>query len=275
MVSTDRGRAGTRSRAGRFSGAGTRGARIGRHDPSGPGTDRRRVRGDRADPRSRAEPPRAGDVRRDVVRALLLQVVPDPPQAAADRGASACSSGRARTPAWSTSATASPPPSASRATTTRRPSSPTRARPPGVGGILRDIFTMGARPDRPHGPAALRSARRRPQPLDRRGRRQRHLGLRQLGRRARPSAARPSSTRPTPSNPLVNVLCLGVLPDRPAGARPGHRRRQPGRAARLDAPGATASAGSACWPRPASPTTRPTPTSGRASRSATRSRRSG
>ena len=55
----------------------------------------------------------------------------------------------------------------------------------------------GRPPDRPDGPAALRSARRPPQPLDRRGRRVRHLGLRQLGRRARPSAARSCSTRPT------------------------------------------------------------------------------
>ena len=54
----------------------------------------------------------------------------------------------------------------------------------GVGGILRDIFTMGARPIALDGPAAVRPARRRPQPLDRRGRRVGHLRLRQLGRRA-------------------------------------------------------------------------------------------
>ena len=50
---------------------------------------------------------------------------------------------------------------------------------------------------RPDGSAALRPARRRPQPVDRRRGGQRHLRLRQLGRRARRSAARSSSTRPT------------------------------------------------------------------------------
>ena len=44
----------------------------------------------------------------------------------------------------------------------------------GVGGIIRDIFTMD-------GPAALWPARRRSQPLGGRGRRVRHLGLQQLG----------------------------------------------------------------------------------------------
>ena len=53
-------------------------------------------------------------------------------------------------------------------------------------------------------------------------------------------------------NPLVNVLCMGALPvDRLVlGIASG--AGQPGRAARARAPGATASAGSACWPRPAS-----------------------
>ena len=54
--------------------------------------------------------------------------------------------------------------SSSRSSRTTIPpsSSPSRARRPGVGGILRDIFTMGARPDRPAGLAALRPARERP-----------------------------------------------------------------------------------------------------------------
>ena len=103
----------------------------------------------------------------------------------------------------------------------------------GVGGILRDIFTMGARPIAVMDPlrfGPLDDARSR---WVAEGVVSRHLRLRQLGRRARPSAARSSSTRRYAGNPLVNVLCLGVLPDRAAGARPGHRRRQPGRAARL------------------------------------------
>ncbi len=97
-------------------------------------------------PRPAAQPSRAGPVRRHVERALLLQVVAGPPQAPAHRGARTSWSVRGRTPGSSTPATASPWPSASRATTIPRPSSPTRARPPGSGGILRDIFTMGARP---------------------------------------------------------------------------------------------------------------------------------
>ena len=48
--------------------------------------DGRRVRADRGDARPRAEPRRAGDVRRHVVRALLLQVAPSSPAHAADRG---------------------------------------------------------------------------------------------------------------------------------------------------------------------------------------------
>ena len=82
----------------------------------------------------------------------------------------------------------------------------------GVGGILRDIFTMGARPIALMDPlrfGPLDDARSR---WIAEGVVSRHLRLRQLRRRARPSAARSCSTRPTPGNPLVNVLCLGVLP---------------------------------------------------------------
>ena len=82
----------------------------------------------RAHPRSPAQPSRTGHVRRHVVRALLVQVVTRAPRAGCRRRRRGCSSARVRTPAWSTWATASPPPSASRATTTRRPSSRTRAR---------------------------------------------------------------------------------------------------------------------------------------------------
>ena len=178
---------------------------------------------DRRDPRPRAQPPRAGHVLGDVVRALLLQVAAASTCAGCRPRRRACWSARARAPAWSTSATASPPPSASRATTTRRAIEPYQGAATGVGGILRDIFSMGARPDRHDGPAAVRAPRRRPQPLDRRGRRVGHLRLRQLRRRADRRRRGRSSTRPTPSNPLVNVLCLGVLPDRAPRARPGRR----------------------------------------------------
>ena len=52
----------------------------------------------------------------------------------------------------------------------------------GVGGIIRDIFTMGARPIALDGPAALWPPRRRPQPLGRERGGERHLGLRQRSR---------------------------------------------------------------------------------------------
>ena len=54
----------------------------------------------------------------------------------------------------------------------------------GVGGILRDIFTMGARPIALMDPLAVRSARRCPESVDRRRRGERHLRLRKRGRRA-------------------------------------------------------------------------------------------
>ena len=80
----------------------------------------------------------------------------------------------------------------------------------GVGGILRDIFSMGARPDRADGPAALRPARRRPQPLDRRGRR----------RRASPATATRSAC-PTVGG---EVVFDESLPRQPARQRAVPRR---------------------------------------------------
>ena len=62
----------------------------------------------------------------------------------------------------------------------------------GVGGILRDIIAMGARPI-----ALLDGLRFAPGRPALRPRGRRHRRLRELGRRARRSAARPSSTRPT------------------------------------------------------------------------------
>ena len=52
----------------------------------------------------------------------------------------------------------------------------------GVGGILRDVFTMGARPIALMDPLRFGPLVRRPQPLDRRRCRVGHRRLRQLGR---------------------------------------------------------------------------------------------
>ena len=124
----------------------------------------------------------------------------------------------------------------------------------GIGGILRDVFTMGARPDRAHGPAALRPAGRRPQPVDRRRCRVRHQRLWQLGRRAhrrrRDRLRRDLSGQPARQRVLPRASCPS------SGWCSGGRRVSatwPCCSARP--PGATASAACRCWRRPASATT--------------------
>ena len=129
--------------------------------------------------------------------------------------------------------------------------------------------------DRPDGPAALRSARRPPQPLDRRGRRVAASPATATRSACRPSAARSSSTRRYAGQPAGQRAVPRRPAHRAAGARPGHAASATSPCCSARPPGATASAASACWPRPASATTRPTPPSARACRSATRSRRSG
>jgi phosphoribosylformylglycinamidine synthase subunit PurL len=163
---------------------------------------------------------------------------------------------RARTPAWSTSATASP------GHPHREPQPPLGHRAlPGRGhrrGRHPARHLHHGRPaHRAHGPAALRPARRRPQPLDRRGRRERHLRATATRSGCPPSAARPSSTRPTPatrwSTCSASACCRSTAW---CSARPRGSATWPCCSARP--PAATASAGSACWPRPGSPTPRPT-----------------
>ena len=96
--------------------------------------------------RPRAEPGRARHLLGDVVRALQLQIDPHPSEEAADhrpagdlRPRRECRRDRyrrrpgARSSRW-------------RATTTRRYIEPYQGAATGVGGILRDVFTMGARP---------------------------------------------------------------------------------------------------------------------------------
>ena len=137
----------------------------------------------------------------------------------------------------------------------------------GVGGILRDIFTMGARPLAVMDPLFFGP------PTDARSR---WLvegvvsGISGYGNSVGvPTVGGELTFDPCyAQNPLVNVLCLGALPVGPPGARGGDGRRATWRCCSVRAPGATASAGSACSPRPASRATRgrPTPPSDRASR---------
>ena len=122
----------------------------------------------------------------------------------------------------------------------------------GVGGILRDIFTMGARPIAVMDPLRFGPLDDARSALDRST----------AWSRASPATATPSGV-PTvggeivfdacyADNPLVNVLCCGVLPVDRLVLGAAYRRRQPRRPPRLARPGGTASAASACWPRPAS-----------------------
>ena len=107
----------------------------------------------------------------------------------------------------------------------------------GVGGILRDIFTMGARPDRGHGPAALRAARRRPQPLGGRGRRVAASPATATRSACPPSAARSCSTPATRAT--RSSTCCASACCRSSGSCSAQATGvgQPGRAARLVAPG--------------------------------------
>ena len=79
----------------------------------------------------------------------------------------------------------------------------------GVGGIIRDIFTMGARPDRADELAPVRRPRRARDQASARGRRRRHRRLRQQHRHSdgrRRDCLRALLRR----QPLVNVFCLGI-----------------------------------------------------------------
>ena len=197
----------------------------------GTGPDRRGSGRHRVDPGPGTEPPRAGHVRRDVVRALLLQVLPHPPEAAADRGG-----GRAGGPGRERRR-----PRCRRRH--RRGHSHRVAQPPvghralpggghrGRGDPARHLH-HGRSPDRPHGPAALRAPGRPPFPMDRRGRRGRHLGLRELRRRPhrrwgggvrRDLQGQSAGQRPLPRGHA----------DGPSRPRPGLGGGEPGRAPRL------------------------------------------
>ena len=113
----------------------------------------------------------------------------------------------------------------------------------GVGGIVRDIFTMGARPDRRCSTPC--ASARWTEPRNRyllRGRRRRHRRLRQLPRRARPSAARSTSTTATPATRCVNAMCVGHRAPATSSIRASAQRRRATRSCwSAPTPAATAS----------------------------------
>ena len=145
----------------------------------------------------------------------------------------------------------------------------------GVGGILRDIFTMGARPIALMDPlrfGPLDDARSR---WIAEGVVSGHLRLRQLRRRARPSAARSCSTRPTRTTRSSTCSASGccrserLVLGRASGA--GNLAVLLGSSTGRDGIGGVSVLASAGFGEPR----RTTPTSARACRWATRSRRSG
>ena len=141
----------------------------------------------------------------------------------------------------------------------------------GVGGIIRDVFSMGARPIALMDPLRFGPLDDAAHALPRRRCRRRHQRLRQRGRRARPSAARSCSTTATATT--RSSTCSASACSRSNGwcsRRP--KAWATSRCCSAPPPDATASAAPACSRRPASP--RATRRSARRCRSATPTRRS-
>ena len=84
----------------------------------------------------------------------------------------------------------------------------------GVGGILRDIFTMGARPIAVLDALRFGDPARRADAAPRRRRRARASAATATASACRRSAASSSSTRRYEDNPLVNVMAIGLLEER-------------------------------------------------------------
>ena len=102
----------------------------------------------------------------------------------------------------------------------------------GVGGIMRDVFTMGARPDRQPERAALRRSRAIPRRAISSPASSRASAATATAWACRPSAARPTSIRGYNGNILVNAMCVGLAKTRQdlllgrQGRRPAGRLRR-------------------------------------------------
>ena len=177
----------------------------------GAGADRRRGRPHPRHPRAGAEPPRAGHVRGHVVRALLVQVLAGPPAPLPDRGAvGARRAGRERRRGRRRRRHRRRDPH-------REPQPPLGHRAlPGCGDRRRRHpprhLHHGRPPDRADGPAALRSARRRPAAAGSPRASCRASRATATRSACRPSAARSSSTRPTTTTRSSTCCASGVLP---------------------------------------------------------------
>ena len=153
--------------------------------PSPPGRDRRGARRHpRPARRPRPERPRARDVQRHVERALLVQELQAAAADAADRGRGRRRRARARTPGVISIGDGLAV--AFKIESHNHPSAvePYQGAATGVGGILRDIFTMGARPIAVLDALRFGDPARRPDAAPRRRRRAGRRRLRQLRRRA-------------------------------------------------------------------------------------------
>ena len=226
-----------------------------------------------ADPRAAAQPPRAGHVRGDVVGALLVQVVPDPPAPPAHRGAArAGRPGRGRRGGRRRRRHRGRLPH-------REPQPPVRHRAlPGRrhrASAASSAMCSRSAPGR--SPSWIRSdSVRWTTPAAAGSPRAWCPAFPDMATRSAcpPSAARPCSTPPIRTTRSSTCSASGVLPHRAARAGPGVRRGQPGRAVRLvhrprrDRRGQRAGVGGLR-------ARRATTTSDRACRSATPSRRSG
>ena len=197
-------------------------------------------RGIRAHPENsgaRSELHRARHLQRDVERALLLQIEHGASEAAADARRRRCCRGRAKTRAWWTSATGWPP--SFKMESHNHPSyvEPFQGAATGVGGILRDIFTMGARPIAvldslrfgPITPGAAAGTRRRKTIA--RNRRILDGVVRGIAYYGNcfgvPTVGGEVHFEPGYStNPLVNVLALGIARKEDLFLREGARRGQ-------------------------------------------------
>ena len=149
---------------------------------------------------------------RDVVRALLVQVLEGPPAHAADRGAGG--PGRPRRGRGRGRRRRRPRGRLQDgvALASQRRSSPYQGAATGVGGIVRDIISMGARPVALLDPlrfGPLDDERNR-WLLERRGRRDRRL--RQLHRRPDRRRRGPLRRAALRRTRRVNVMCVGIAP---------------------------------------------------------------
>ena len=238
---------------------------------SRPRADRRGARRDPRPARARPERPRARDVQRHVARALLVQELEAAAARRCRRAARASSPGPGENAGVVSIGDGLAV--AFKLESHNHPSAvePYQGAATGVGGILRDIFTMGARP------IAVLDALRFGDPAEARTRHLVDGVVRGVGGYGNcvgvPTVGGELVFDPSyADNPLVNVMAIGAARGAPPDPRGGARARATSRSCSGARPAATASGERRSSPPRRSPTT--IPRSGPRSRSAIRSPRS-